>query len=105
MRRGRRPHDAVQQGLMTAEKKIIEDAWERRAALSPANAPRPLREAVEHVIAGLDAGRIRVAGKSAGEGITQQWGKKAVLLSFRLEGNRVIEDVPPRLSQKVQAKG
>ena len=51
---------------MTAEKKIIEDAWERRAALSPANAPRPLREAVEHVIAGLDAGRIRVAEKSGG---------------------------------------
>src|SRR5947208_2559284 len=32
MRRGRRPHDAVQQGLMTAEKKLIEEAWERRGA-------------------------------------------------------------------------
>src|SRR2546425_6879153 len=104
MRRGRRPHDAVQQGLMTAEKKIIEDAWERRAALSPANAPRPLREAVEHVIAGLDAGRIRVAEKSGGEWITHQWVKKAVLLSFRLEDNRLIEGGATRYYDKVAAK-
>src|SRR5439155_17430178 len=100
----RRPHDAVQQGLMTAEKKIIEDAWERRAALSPANAPRPLREAVEHVIAGLDAGRIRVAEKSGGEWITHQWVKKAVLLSFRLEDNRLIEGGATRYYDKVAAK-
>src|SRR5437867_9808481 len=104
MRRGRRPHDAVQQGLMTAEKKIIEDAWERRAALSPASAPRPLREAVEHVIAGLDAGRIRVAEKSGGEWITHQWVKKAVLLSFRLEDNRLIEGGATRYYDKVAAK-
>src|SRR5216110_277146 len=104
MRRGRRPHDAVQQGLMTAEKKLIEDAWEGRAALSPANAPRPLREAVEHVIAGLDAGRIRVAEKSAGEWITHQWVKKAVLLSFRLEDNRLIEGGATRYYDKVAAK-
>src|SRR5438093_258718 len=103
-RRGRRPHDAVQQGLMTAEKKIIEDAWERRAALSPASAPRPLREAVEHVIAGLDAGRIRVAEKSGGEWITHQWVKKAVLLSFRLEDNRLIEGGATRYYDKVAAK-
>src|SRR5438132_728665 len=101
MRRGRRPHDAVQQGLMTAEKKIIEDAWDRRAALSPASAPRPLREAVEHVIAGLDAGRIRVAEKSGGEWITHQWVKKAVLLSFRLEDNRLIEGGATRYYDEV----
>src|SRR5438046_9657302 len=104
MRRGRRPHDAVQQGLMTAEKKLIEDAWEGSAALSPANAPRPLREAVEHVIAGLDAGRIRVAEKSGGEWITHQWVKKAVLLSFRLEDNRRIEGGATRYYDKVAAK-
>src|SRR5437773_5634376 len=104
MRRGRRPHDAVQQGLMTAEKKLIEDAWEGRGALSPANAPRPLREAVEHVIAGLDAGRIRVAEKSGGEWITHQCVKKAVLLSFRLEDNRLIEGGATRYYDKVAAK-
>jgi len=89
---------------MTAEKKIIEDAWDRRAALSPASAPRPLREAVEHVIAGLDAGRIRVAEKSGGEWITHQWVKKAVLLSFRLEDNRLIEGGATRYYDKVAAK-
>src|ERR1700752_3746449 len=104
MRRGRRPRDAVQQGLMSAEKNIIEDAWEKRAALSPANAPRPLREAVERVIAGLDAGRIRVAEKSGGEWVTHQWVKKAVLLSFRLDDSRLIEGGGTRYYDKVAAK-
>ena len=89
---------------MTAERKIIEDAWEKRAALSPANAPRPLRAAVERVIAGLDAGRIRVAEKSGGEWITHQWVKKAVLLSFRLEDNRLIKGGETRYYDKVAAK-
>jgi 2,3,4,5-tetrahydropyridine-2-carboxylate N-succinyltransferase len=89
---------------MTAEQKIIEDAWEKRAALSPANAPRRLREAVEHVIAGLDSGRIRVAEKSGGEWITHQWVKKAVVLSFRLEDNRLIEGGETRYYDKVAAK-
>ena len=46
-----------------------------------------MREAVEHVIAELDAGRLRVAEKSGGEWVTHQWIKKAVLLSFRLKDN------------------
>src|SRR6267143_1556220 len=104
MRRGRRPHDAVQQGLMTAEKKIIEDAWEKRAALSPSTAPRPVRDAVEHVIAALDEGRLRVAEKTGNEWLTQQWIKKAVLLSFRLEDNRLIEGGATRYYDKVAAK-
>src|SRR5438445_6920944 len=104
MRRGRRPHDAVQQGLMTAEKKIIEDAWEKRAALSPSTAPRPVRDAVEHVIAALDAGRLRVAEKTGNEWLTHQWIKKAVLLSFRLEDNRLIEGGATRSYDKVAAK-
>jgi 2,3,4,5-tetrahydropyridine-2-carboxylate N-succinyltransferase len=89
---------------MTAEKKIIEDAWEKRAALDPANAPRPLRDAVEHVIAALDAGRLRVAEKAGGEWLTHQWIKKAVLLSFRLEDNRVLEGGATRYYDKVAAK-
>ena len=39
----------------------IDDAWESRAGLTPANAPDELRDAVEHVIADLDAGQLRVA--------------------------------------------
>jgi len=86
---------------MAAEKKIIEDAWENRAALNPATAARPLRDAVEQVIAGLDSGRLRVAEKSAGKWTTHQWIKKAVLLSFRLEDNRRVEK---RYYDKVPSK-
>jgi 2,3,4,5-tetrahydropyridine-2,6-dicarboxylate N-succinyltransferase len=73
---------------MDKQKKIIEDAWEHRAALKPA---KPLRDAVKAVLAALDAGKLRVAEKSGGQWITHQWLKKAVLLSFRLEDNRVME--------------
>jgi 2,3,4,5-tetrahydropyridine-2,6-dicarboxylate N-succinyltransferase len=69
-------------------RKVIEDAWEDRAALKPTKA---LRGAVNQVIAGLDAGKLRVAEKASGGWITHQWLKKAVLLSFRLEDNRVME--------------
>jgi 2,3,4,5-tetrahydropyridine-2-carboxylate N-succinyltransferase len=72
---------------MTAQT-IIEEAWESRATLKPTKA---LRQAVDKVIAGLDAGKLRVAEKSGREWITHQWLKKAVLLSFRLQDNRVID--------------
>ena len=75
---------------MSAQK-TIEEAWEGRASLSPASAPRALRDAVEEVIAGLDAGKLRCAEKTSGKWVTNQWVKKAVLLSFRLEDNRVID--------------
>jgi 2,3,4,5-tetrahydropyridine-2-carboxylate N-succinyltransferase len=85
-------------------KKTIEDAWESRASLNPASAPRVLREAVDEVIAGLDAGRLRVAEKAGGEWVTHQWIKKAVLLSFRLEDNRVMEGGATRYYDKVASK-
>ncbi len=85
-------------------KGTIEAAWDGRATLTPANAPRALREAVEAVIAGLDAGRLRVAEKTGGQWITHPWIKKAVLLSFRLEDNRVIEGGATRYYDKVPSK-
>ncbi|RZA29981.1 MAG: 2,3,4,5-tetrahydropyridine-2,6-dicarboxylate N-succinyltransferase, partial [Lysobacteraceae bacterium] len=66
---------------------IIDTAWEQRAEFSPSNAPAELRDAVAHVLAGLDAGSLRVAEKSSGDWVVNQWIKKAVLLSFRLENN------------------
>jgi len=85
-------------------KETIEKAWEDRASLNPSSAPRSLRDAVEEVIAGLDAGKLRVAEKSGGEWITHQWVKKAVLLSFRLEDNRVMEGGATRYFDKVPSK-
>ena len=69
-------------------KNVIEAAWEERANLKPTQA---LRDAVEEAIAGLDSGELRVAEKIGAEWVTHQWLKKAVLLSFRLQDNRVMD--------------
>ena len=87
---------------------IIDAAWETRTTLSPASAPAEVRDAVAHVIAELDAGRVRVAEKQAGGWHTHQWIKKAVLLSFRLADNAGIglsgPNVPFRFFDKVPTK-
>lgn len=71
---------------------IIDTAWDNRATLSPAAAPKEVKDAVEHVIAELNAGRLRVATRQAvGQWTVHQWIKKAVLLSFRLKDNEVIK--------------
>ncbi len=70
---------------------IIDTAWEQRADFSPSTAPADVRNAVAEVLAGLDAGTLRVAQKEGGEWIVNQWIKKAVLLSFRLENNVPVE--------------
>ena len=85
-------------------RETIDHAWENRASLTPAGAPRELRQAVEEALAGLDSGRLRVAEKLGGEWITHQWLKKAVLLSFRLEDNRVMEGGATRYFDKVPSK-
>ncbi|EKS68017.1 MULTISPECIES: 2,3,4,5-tetrahydropyridine-2,6-dicarboxylate N-succinyltransferase [Caballeronia] len=66
---------------------IIDTAWENRAELSPKAAPAEVREAVAHAIEQLDKGQMRVAEKRDGDWVVNQWLKKAVLLSFRLEDN------------------
>ena len=66
---------------------LIDQAWENRADFSPKNAPADVRNAVASVIDQLNKGTLRVAQKQNGEWIVNQWIKKAVLLSFRLEDN------------------
>jgi 2,3,4,5-tetrahydropyridine-2-carboxylate N-succinyltransferase len=89
---------------MHSARQVIEQAWEARAALAPGSAPRELREAIEEALAGLDAGRLRVAERTASGWITHQWLKMAVLLSFRLEENRVLEGASTRYYDKVESK-
>ena len=84
--------------------KIIDEAWEDRASLSPAKAPRKLRAAIKSVIDGLDRGELRVAEKLNGKWVTNQWLKKAVLLSFRLEDNRVMKGGATHYFDKVSSK-
>lgn len=70
---------------------IIDQAWEDRANYSPKSAPNELKLAVAEVLAQLDNGSLRVAERiETGQWQVNQWVKKAVLLSFRLEENRVM---------------
>jgi 2,3,4,5-tetrahydropyridine-2-carboxylate N-succinyltransferase len=68
----------------------IEAAWEARDALS-VTTQGEVRDAVEAAIEGLDNGSLRVAEKIDGSWQVHQWLKKAVLLSFRLKDNVVID--------------
>ena len=83
---------------------IIEEAWENRTSLQAGTAPAPIVDAVSSVLTELDAGRLRVAEKSNGEWVTHQWIKKAVLLSFRLEDNAVLDGGPLKYFDKVPTK-
>ncbi len=67
---------------------VIERAWDTREELGLATTG-DIRDAVETALEGLDAGRFRVAEKIDGEWVTNQWLKKAVLLSFRLNDKQV----------------
>ncbi|MBL0086100.1 MAG: 2,3,4,5-tetrahydropyridine-2,6-dicarboxylate N-succinyltransferase [Ideonella sp.] len=84
---------------------LIEQAWEDRANLSPASAAPQVREAVDHVLSDLNAGRIRVADRQ-GVGLWQvnQWVKKAVLLSFRLNDNQAMHAGDLTFFDKVATK-
>jgi 2,3,4,5-tetrahydropyridine-2-carboxylate N-succinyltransferase len=83
---------------------VIDDAWERRTSFTPASAPAAVKDAVAKVLAELDAGRIRVAEKQNGEWITHQWVKKAVLLSFRLRDNEIMQGGYTHYFDKVESK-
>ena len=83
---------------------IIDLAWEGRASLTAANSPQVL-EAVQQVIADLNAGRLRVAERQGvGQWQVNQWVKKAVLLSFRLTDNKVMRAGDLGFFDKVQTK-
>ena len=71
---------------------VIDAAWEDRANISVQSSSKEVRDAVEHVIAELDSGRLRVATRQdVGQWTVHQWIKKAVLLSFRLRDNEIIQ--------------
>ncbi|MGH8806216.1 MAG: 2,3,4,5-tetrahydropyridine-2,6-dicarboxylate N-succinyltransferase [Polaromonas sp.] len=83
----------------------IDAAWEDRANLSPQSAPKEVLEAVEHTIAQLNSGELRVATRQGvGQWTTHQWIKKAVLLSFRLKDNELMRAGELGFFDKVQTK-
>lgn len=70
--------------------KIIDTAWDARDSISSATHGE-VRDAVKSALAGLDDGSFRVAEKLDGTWQVNQWLKKAVLLSFRLNDNIIVE--------------
>jgi 2,3,4,5-tetrahydropyridine-2-carboxylate N-succinyltransferase len=89
---------------MSDIKTIIEDAFERRAELTPRNVSTPIKEAVFEVIERLDSGQVRVAEKKNEQWVVNEWLKKAVLLSFRIEDNRFISGGFTNYFDKVRLK-
>ncbi len=85
-------------------KKLINDAFEQRDQISPRTDDDELREVVRYIIDEIDRGELRVAEKVSGEWVVHQWLKKAVLLSFRLNDNDLIEGGETRFWDKVPAK-
>ena len=83
----------------------IEAAWDNRAAIG-ASTGGEVRDAVVEALSLLDAGKARVAEKSADGWTVNQWLKKAVLLSFRLNDNALIGNGPGAASwwDKVPSK-
>ena len=84
---------------------LIDNAWENRASMSPAAAPKEVIDAVEHVISELNTGKLRVATREGvGQWTVHQWIKKAVLLSFRLKDNVLMKSGDLNFFDKVPTK-
>ena len=83
--------------------RAIAQVWENRAAVTPAS--QDVREPVEAALELLDSGRARVAEPDGQGGWkVNQWLKQAVLLSFRLNDNRVMEGAGAPAFDKVPSK-
>lgn len=91
---------------MQALQSTIEAAFENRASITPANADPHIKQAVLTVLEQLNTGRLRVASRvgDSQQWETHQWIKKAVLLSFRLEDNRLLDGGCTRYFDKVPSK-
>ncbi|HJO36006.1 MAG: 2,3,4,5-tetrahydropyridine-2,6-dicarboxylate N-succinyltransferase [Pseudomonadota bacterium] len=82
----------------------VEQAFEQRAELSPDTADPAVQDAVRAALAGLECGELRVAEPTAGGWQVNEWLKKAVLLSFRLADNRLIDGGYSRFYDKVPTR-
>jgi len=84
---------------------LIEEAFEHRADITPDKADPKVREAVNEALNLLDTGQARVAERrSVGDWVVNEWLKKAVLLSFRLNDNEVMSGGATQYYDKVPGK-
>lgn len=89
---------------MEALRQRIEAAFEARQTITPSTVDTKIRQDVETVIDMLDRGEVRVAEKIDGQWHVHQWLKKAVLLSFRIFDNQLINGGETKYFDKVPMK-
>ena len=83
---------------------VINEAFDRRANITPRNVDTLVKDAVNDAINMLDAGKARVAEKKGGQWAVNEWLKKAVLLYFRIEDNSFIKGGYTNYWDKVPSK-
>lgn len=83
---------------------IIESAFENRAEITPRTADTIVKEAVNEAMNMLDTGEARVAEPKDGGWVVNEWLKKAVLLSFRIEDNEFMKGGFTNYYDKVPSK-
>lgn len=83
---------------------IITSAFEIRDEITPEKVNVEIKNAVQEVVCLLDVGTLRIAEKVDGKWVTNQWLKKAVLLSFLISQNKVVDGTNTRYYDKVPLK-
>ena len=86
----------------TELKNTIESAWENITKISPNDTD--IADAVNEVIKKLDNGQFRIAEKNGNDWIVNQWLKKAVLISFRINDNKILKGPYTSWYDKVKGK-
>ncbi|MFT4928816.1 MAG: 2,3,4,5-tetrahydropyridine-2-carboxylate N-succinyltransferase [Phenylobacterium sp.] len=89
---------------MESLKTIIEQAFDNRSNINASTVTNDVKEAVFSALELLDRGEARVAEKIQGEWVVHQWLKKAVLLSFIISDNAIIQSGETRYWDKVPMK-
>ena len=89
---------------MQSDIDIIDEGFEHGGRMDDAGRQAKLEAAVQDALAKLNTGEVRVAEKADDEWRVNQWLKKAVLLSFRLNDNAVVEGTYSRFFDKVPLK-
>ena len=88
---------------MSELRKVIENAFENRDQINTKTVGE-IRESVDEILNQLDMGNIRVCEKNGEEWVVNQWIKKAILLSFRLNDNEIIKAPHATWYDKVPSK-
>ena len=85
---------------------IIDAAFEKRIEITPENVSTEIKDAINQTLENLNQGKLRVASRigNSQEWETHQWIKKAVLLSFRIDNNRLLDNGFTKYFDKVPSK-